>query len=166
MPKIAEVLGPLAVKSLTTAGLHPVGGVAGLMLQVSATGSRCWLLRARVGDKRREIGLGAFPGVTLAMAREKAQQTRDDIVKGIDPVARRATARQTIVEQQQEEKALAWTFRRCAESYIKARKPGWRNAKHGTQWENTLATYAYPVIGDVLVRNVDITYINTIIEPH
>ena len=166
MPKIAEALGPLAVKSLTTAGLHPVGGVAGLMLQVSATGSRCWLLRARVGDKRREIGLGAFPGVTLAMAREKAQQTRDDIVKGIDPVARRATARQTIVEQQQEEKALAWTFRRCAESYIKARKPGWRNAKHGTQWENTLATYAYPVIGDVLVRNVDITYINTIIEPH
>ena len=166
MPKIAKVLGPLAVKALTTAGLHPVGGVAGLMLQVSVTGSRSWLLRARVGSRRREIGLGAFPGVTLALAREKAQATRDDITKGNDPVAQRVAARQTIVEQQQEEKALAWTFKRCAEAYIKANKPGWRNVKHGTQWENTLATYVYPVIGDMLVRNVSITHITNIIEPH
>ena len=166
MPRIAKELGPLAVKGLTTAGLHPVGGVAGLMLQVSPTSTRSWLLRVKVGHKRREIGLGAFPGVTLALAREKAQATRDDIANGIDPVARRATARQTIVEQQQEEKALAWTFKRCAEAYIKAKKPGWRNVKHGTQWENTLATYAYPVIGDVLVRHVNITHVTSIIEPH
>ena len=93
MPRIAKELGPLAVKALTTAGLHPVGGVAGLMLQVSPTGTRSWLLRARVGSKRREIGLGAFPGVTLALAREKAQATRDEIAKGVDPVAERAAAR-------------------------------------------------------------------------
>lgn len=166
MPKIAKELGPLAVKGLTSAGLHPVGGVAGLMLQVSPTGTRSWLLRVKVGDKRREIGLGAYPGVGVALAREKAQQTRDEIAKGVDPVAKRAAARQTIVEQQQEEKALAWTFKRCAEAYIKAKKPGWRNAKHGTQWENTLATYVYPAIGEVLVRNVNITHITSIIEPH
>ena len=166
MPRIAKELGPLAVKGLTAAGLHPVGGVAGLMLQVSPTGTRSWLLRVKVGDKRREIGLGAFPGVPLALAREKAQATRDDITKGIDPVAQRAAARQTIVEQQQEEKALAWTFKRCADAYINAKAPGWRNAKHATQWTNTLATYAYPAIGDVLVRNVNITHITNIIEPH
>lgn len=166
MPKIARELGPLAVKGLTSAGLHPVGGVAGLMLQVSPTGTRSWLLRVKVGDKRREIGLGAYPGVGVALAREKAQQTRDEIAKGDDPVAKRAAARQTIIEQQQEEKALAWTFKRCAEAYIKAKKPGWRNAKHGTQWENTLATYVYPAIGEVLVRNVNITHITSIIEPH
>ena len=103
MPRIAKELGPLSVKGLTTAGLHPVGGVAGLMLQVSPTGTRSWLLRVKVGHRRREIGLGAFPGVTLALAREKAQATRDDISKGIDPVAQRAAARQTIVEQQQQE---------------------------------------------------------------
>jgi integrase len=165
MPRIAKELGPLAVKGLTTAGLHPVGGVAGLMLQVSPTGTRSWLLRVKVGHKRREIGLGAFPGVTLALAREKAQATRDDITKGIDPVAQRAAARQTIVEQQQEEKALDWTFKRCAEAYIKAKKPGWRNAKHGTQWVNTLTTYAYPAIGDVLVRHVSVAQVIGIIEP-
>lgn len=166
MPRIAKELGPLAVKGLTTAGLHPVGGVAGLMLQVSPTGTRSWLLRVKVGQKRREIGLGAFPGVTLALARQKAQATRDDITKGIDPVAQRAAARQAIVQQQQDEKSLNWTFKRCAEAYIKAKKPGWRNAKHGTQWENTLDTYAYPSIGDMLVRHVNINHIINIVEPH
>lgn len=66
-----------------------------------------------------------------------AQQTRDDIASGIDPVLQRATARQTIVEQQIEAKALDWTFQRCAEACIRAVKPGWRNAKHGDQWVNT-----------------------------
>jgi integrase len=166
MPRVAKELGPLAVKGLTAAGLHRVGGVAGLMLQVSPAGTRSWLLRVMVGDKRREIGLGAFPGVTLAVARDKAQATRDAIAKGIDPVLQRAEARQAIIEQQIEAKALDWTFQRCADAYIKAKAPGWRNAKHATQWKNTLETYVYPTIGDMLVRNVDITHVTNIIEPH
>jgi len=166
MPRIAKELGPLEVKRLTAAGFHSVGGVAGLMLQVSPAGTKSWLMRVTVGTRRSEIGLGSYPGVGLALARDKAQQTRDDITAGIDPVLQRAEARQNIIEQQIEAKALDWTFRRCAESYIKAKAPGWRNAKHATQWTNTLATYAYPTIGAVLVRNVTITHITTIIEPH
>ena len=166
MPRVAKQLGPLEVRRLTAPGYHPVGGVAGLTLQVTPSGTKSWLLRVKVGNKRREIGLGAFPGVTLAMAHDKAQATRNDIIKGIDPVAQRAAARQSIVDQQQEEKALDWTFMRCAEAYIKAKKAGWRSEKHGKQWEATLAAYVYPVIGDVLVRNVNITHITSIIEPH
>lgn len=166
MPRIAKELGPLDVKRLTAAGFHSVGGVAGLMLQVSPAGTKSWLMRVTVGTRRSEIGLGSYPGVGLALARQKAQQTRDDIAKGIDPVLQRAEARQNIIEQQIEAKALDWTFRRCAEAYVKAKAPGWRNAKHATQWTNTLATYAYPTIGAVLVRNVTITHITTIIEPH
>jgi integrase len=115
------------------------------------------------------VSVGGTDGtdpVGVALAREKAQATRDDITKGIDPVLQRAATRQTIVEQQIEAKALDWTFKRCAEAYIEARKPGWRSTKHGAQWSATLATYAYPVIGDVLVRNVNITHITSIIEPH
>ena len=166
MPRIAKNLKPLEVSRLTTPGFHLVGGVAGLMLQVSATGTTSWLLRVKVGDKRREIGLGAYPGVGVALAREKAQQTRDDIAKGIDPVLQRAEARQFIVGKQLEAKALDWTFKRCAEAYITAKKPGWRNAKHGDQWKNTLATYVYPTIGDMLVRNVNIGHVTAIVEPH
>ena len=166
MPRIADELGPLDIKRKTAPGLHPVGGVPGLMLQVSPTGTKSWLLRVTVGGKRREIGLGAYPGVGLALARQKAQQTRDDIVAGIDPVLRRAEARQAIIDQQVEAKALNWTFRRCAEAYITAKAPGWRNAKHATQWTNTLETYVYPTIGDLLVRNVGIDHVMSIIEPH
>jgi integrase len=164
MPRIAKELGPLDVKRLSAPGYHAVGGVAGLMLQISATKS--WLLRVKVGEKRREIGLGAYPGVGLALAREKAQRTRDEIVAGVDPVAQRVTARESIVQQQIEEKAMRWTFRSCAEAYIAAKAPGWRNAKHGEQWKNTLATYAYPSIGELLVRNVNIGHVTAIIEPH
>ena len=106
MPRIAKELGALEIKRLTAPGYHAVGGVPGLMLQVSASESKSWLLRIKVGDKRREIGLGAYPGVGVALAREKAQQTRDEIVAGVDPVAARVTARQSIIQQQIDEKAL------------------------------------------------------------
>lgn len=166
MPRIAKELGPLEIKRITAPGYHAVGCVPGLMLQVSPTGSKSWLLRVTVGTKRREIGLGAYPGVGVALAREKAQQTRDEIVAGVDPVAARAQARQSIIEQQIQEKALQWTFRRCAEAYIKAKAPGWRSAKHAQQWDNTLQTYVYPSIGEMLVRNVNIGHVTAIIEPH
>ena len=166
MPRIAKSLGALEIKRLHSAGLHQVGGVSGLGLQVMPTGAKSWVLRVMVGERRREIGLGAYPGVGVALAREKAQQTRDEIVAGIDPVAQRAAARQSIVQQQIEEKAMQWTFRACAEAYIKAKAPGWRNEKHGQQWRNTLATYAYPTIGEMLVRNINIGHVTAIIEPH
>jgi integrase len=168
MPKIAKELMPIEVKRLSAVGLHSVGGVAGLMLQISAADTKSWLLRVMVGGKRREIGLGAYSptGVTLALARQKARETRDDIARGIDPVLQRAAARQTIIEKQIEAKALDWTFQRCAEAYIRAKAPGWRNVKHGEQWRNTLATYVYPTIGNLLVRNVGIGHVIGIIEPH
>jgi integrase len=166
MPRIAKELGPLEVSRIKTPGYHAVGYVPGLMLQVSPQGGKSWVLRVKVGAKRREIGLGAYPGVGVGAARDKAQLTRDMIVDGVDPVAQRARARQAVVEQQIEEKAMQWTFRRCAEAYIAAKSPGWRNEKHASQWANTLETYAYPTIGETLVRNVNIGHVTSIIEPH
>jgi len=166
MPRVAKELSPIEIKRKTEPGYHAVGHVPGLMLQVSPSGTKSWLLRVKVGDKRREIGLGAYPGVGLARAHKKAQDVRDEIVAGVDPVAKRAAGRQSIVEQQIEEKALDWTFRRCAEAYIKAKAPGWRNEKHGQQWVNTLTTYVYPIIGNLLVRNINIGHVTAIIEPH
>ena len=166
MPRVAKELSPIEIKRKTAPGYHPVGGVAGLYLQVSDAGTRSWVMRCKVGDKRREIGLGAYPGVGLALAREKAQQVRDEIVAGIDPVAQRLVNRQSIVQAQLEEKAMQWTFRACAEAYIKAKSPGWKNVKHASQWTNTLETYVYPTIGDMLVRNINIGHVTAIIEPH
>jgi integrase len=166
MPRIARELGPLDVKRLKEPGYHAVGKVPGLMLQISATETKSWVLRVKVGDKRREIGLGPYPAVGLALAHQKAQEMRDKIASGIDPVVERVTARQAIIQQQLQERALSWTFRKCAEAYIRARAPGWRNVKHAKQWEATLETYVYPTIGNKLVGNIDISDVISIVEPH
>lgn len=68
MGRKAKELGPLAVSRLASPGLHFVGGVAGLALQVNERGARSWVLRVQVGDKRRDMGLGGFPDVSLTGA--------------------------------------------------------------------------------------------------
>lgn len=65
MPKKAPEPGPLAVSRPITPGLHFVGGVAGLALQVTDSGARSWILRAKMGGKRRDKGLGGFPDVSI-----------------------------------------------------------------------------------------------------
>jgi integrase len=166
MPRLAKELGPLDVKRLTKPGYHPVGGVPGLLLQISKTGARSWLLRAMVGTKRREIGLGPYPAVGLATARQKAQEHRDNIVAGTDPVAARAAARTLLIQQQREQLAMSWTFRRCAEEYIRSMAPGWRSAKHAQQWPSTLEKYVYPVIGELAVAAVGIDQVLTVVKPY
>lgn len=161
MARKAKELGPLAVSRLNQPGLHFVGGVAGLALQVSASGARSWVLRIQIGDKRRDMGLGGFPDVPLANAREAARMARAKVKEGIDPIANARAARSALKAEQ----AAAQTFKTCALAYIEAHETGWRNAKHAQQWRNTLDTYAYPVIGNLLVRDVGLPQVLSILEP-
>ena len=71
MPRVSKELGALDVKRLEHPGkdynvTFAVGGVTGLLLQITPNGGRNWLLRVLVGQKRREIGLGGYTDVTLA----------------------------------------------------------------------------------------------------
>lgn len=161
MPRVAKELSALEVRRITTPGWHAVGTVAGLGLSVSSTGAgRSWVLRVTVGSKRREIGLGAFPEVTLAKAHEKAREMREQIGKGVDPVQQReATARRLKATQ-----ASAKTFDQCVSSYIAAHAPTWSNAKHRQQWENTLGTYASPLLGGLAVQDIDTAHIVKVLE--
>lgn len=161
MPKRAKELSALAVSRLTTPGSYAVGGVAGLYLQVNNATARSWILRTLVGGTRREIGLGGFPDVPLADARAKARKTRETIESGVDPVQSKIDAKRALAAQR--ERAI--TFKDAATSYIAAHEAGWKNAKHGAQWTSTLETYAYPVIGDVLVRDVALAHVLRILEP-
>ncbi|WP_174944798.1 tyrosine-type recombinase/integrase [Burkholderia lata] len=161
MPRKATELGALAVSKLSKPGKHAVGRVPGLVLQISPTGTKSWLLRVTVGDRRREIGLGPYPAVRLQEAHAKAQATRDEIASGIDPVL----ARKEIASRLRASQAFEMTFEEAAKRFIKAKAPEWKNAKHGDQWRNTLAEYAYPKIGNLMVRHVARGHIMEILEP-
>lgn len=86
MPKKARELSALAVSRLKAEGRHAVGGADGLHLRVTP-GSRSWVLRIQIGDKRRDVGLGSFPDVSLADARELARDMRKAVRSGVDPVS-------------------------------------------------------------------------------
>ncbi len=161
MPKIAKELGALAVGRLKVPGWHAVGGVAGLGLQVTPTGARSWSLRVVIAGKRREIGLGGFPTVQIAAAREKARQAREMISEGIDPILVRKSAASALRAAQ----ARAVNFQTVAEQYIGAHEAGWRNPKHAAQWTSTLTQYAYPEIGTMLVASIDTAAVLRVLKP-
>lgn len=161
MPRVAKELSPIVVSRLKTPGHHAVGGVAGLYLYVNDGGGRSWVLRTMVGKKRRHIGLGGFPDVPLAAAKEKARQLRQEIERGIDPIESKRVAKSQLAQGQ----AAALTFRRAAERYIEAHSDAWRSDKHRAQWGSTLESYAYPVIGNLDVRDLTHHQILEVLEP-
>ena len=161
IPKKASELSPLTVNRLTTPGLHFVGGVAGLGLNVLRSGGRSWVLRVMVGSKRRDMGLGGFPDVTLAMAREAARSARARIVKGIDPIEEAKSARAMLKLAQ----ANAVTFETAATTYVNIHEPSWSNVKHAQQWRNTISTHANPVLGAMLVRDIGLPHVLQVLEP-
>ena len=119
----------------------------GLYLKVGPTGAASWQFRYQIDGKRRMMGLGACSVLTLAEARDKAAEARKLAKQGIDPLEARKAAEVA-------EKAAVTTFKTAALDYIESHRAGWRNAKHGQQWENTLAQYVYPKFGDKPVNEV------------
>jgi integrase len=166
MPKQAKELSALDVRRLEHTGqdrnvTFSVGGVSGLLVQITPTGAKTWILRTQVGEKRREIGLGGYPDVTLAGARERARQAKDAIRQGIDPVEQRKAARAALVASQ----GRGLTFAKAVERYLETRLAEFRNDKHRRQWRATLDTYATPIIGKMHVADLDVTDIVRVLEP-
>lgn len=152
-------LNALTVKAETRKGMYADGG--GLYLQVSSFNTKSWIYRFSRNKRTRDMGLGGFPDVSLSEAREEAQNCRKLVRKGFDPIE----ARRTELRALQAETIKTMTFRQCADKYIAAHGKAWKNVKHARQWTSTLETYAYPVIGSLSVKDVDIGLVLKILEP-
>ena len=88
-----------------------------------------------VRRRRCDIGLGGSSTVTLAEARAKASELRRIAKAGGDPIAQRKAS------------SMVPTFAEAAVSAFENHRGSWKNAKHISQWINTLRTYAFPIIG-------------------
>lgn len=148
-----------SVEAKRKPGLHGDGG--NLWLQVSPTGTKSWLFRFSLKRVAREMGLGSCLTVPLYEARDKAAAQRKLLAAGIDPIE----ARDAMASQGRLEAARAMTFRQCAEAYVKTHSAAWKNAKHASQWGNTLETYAYPVLGALPVQLIDTDAVLRVLTP-
>jgi len=107
------------------------------------------------------MGLGSFPTVPLAEAREKARQHRALVKQGVDPIASRRAASSAASAERQAQK----TFSEVAAQYISQHEKSWKNAKHQALWAATLRTYAEPSIGRLLVRDIRSAHVIAVLEP-
>ncbi|MGB1875596.1 MAG: tyrosine-type recombinase/integrase [Rhodospirillaceae bacterium] len=155
-------LAPVVLKKLPD-GWHADGG--NLYLLVRGT-SRSWVFRytSPTDNKRRNMGLGSLEAVSLARAREIAREYRSmvkDRLNPVDPIKVLADAKAERLGNAGKRK----TFKECAELYLELHRSGWANPKHAQQWENTLSTYAYPFIGELVVSDIETGHVSSCLLP-
>ena len=127
-------------KALKDPGRYSDGG--GLHLYISKVGRKSWVQRITIDGRRRDLGLGGFPSVSLALAREKAAEKRAAVAEGRDPLADKRSPAMP-------------TFREAARAAHEANRPRWRNTKHITSWMQTLERHAMPKLGNIPLGRID-----------
>jgi integrase len=156
----------LAIKNAKP-GMHADGG--GLYLHVREGGTSSWIFRYQLRKRRREMGIGSLSTLPVVAARAEAGRLKALVAQGVDPIEQKRAARETergeIAATKVERALAAATFRVAAERHIALQEAGWRNAKHRQQWENTLKTYAYPVLGDLPVRDITAQHVINVLQP-
>lgn len=156
-------LNDIKIKALKTPGMHPDGG--GLYLKIGESGAKSWILRYMLKGKATKIGLGAYPAVKVAAAREAAAEARSLVSAGIDPVADREAKEAAARAAEEAVVPVVTTFAMAAAEYIAEHEASWRNAKHRQQWRSTIATYAGPVIGQKNVAEITTDDIYKVLQP-
>jgi integrase len=151
------------VATLKEPGYHLDG--RGLYLQVTTrkdgTPAKSWVLRYNFGGRVREMGLGDVKTRPLAEARKKSAECRCQVKDGVDPIKAREGKRAEAVAKI----TKRLTFEQASEQYLKAHSDSWVNAKHRAQWPSTLKSYAFPVMGDLPVDEIDLSQVLKVLEP-
>lgn len=157
MARTLNRMSDASAKAAKEPGRYADGG--GLYLNVAKAGSKSWLFiwtppgarTASGGQKRKEMGLGSYPALTLAKARERAAECRSAIATGNDPLAMR-------------DAEVEPTFGEAADKYVEAQKTAWRNEKHRAQWTMTLTNYCASIRG-TKVSAIDTEAVLGVLKP-
>lgn len=181
MPRLAAELGALQVKRLShgtvkkakkgkKAGdpcptLHAVGGVSGLCLycrpptKPTLIGARSWILRTVVGEKRVDLGLGPYPEVSLAQARDKAREIKGKVrFEGYDPIAAKRAAKAQLIADQAKQR----TFADVAQQYFEKKCLEFKGIdpkKQVRRLEQHLEDYCLPFLGNMLMADLETRHV-------
>lgn len=181
MPKRAVELTPAQIKALKHPGGRlpvkvAVGGVAGLMIQITPSGAKSWVLRTRYGDwteralsdgkvqrgrKKREIGLGAYPDVLPGAARDKAREVKAKLEAGVDPIAERKAAQSALMAAQRR----GLTFAEALDRFAKEKVKEFRSEKYRETWRAQIERHAVPELGPMLVQDIEMQDVLRVLQP-
>lgn len=152
-----DALSAILVRTVKEVGTYSDGN--GLNLRVEKSGSKHWIQRVTIHGKRRNLGLGSYPSVSLADARKAAWTNATMISEGRDPIAEKRDEKAT------QKRPPTPTFAKASEIVIDMRRPTWSNAKHAAQWSSTLSTHAFPKIGSELVTDISPADVLAVLTP-
>lgn len=147
--------------NLKQSGRYTDSYIKGLQLLIKPSGAKYWLLRFAFNGKRHELGIGPFPDLLPKNARLIAQEARTLIAKGENPL----TSKQAQKAQRKAVQSKKVTFRDFAKTCIEDKQSEWSNDKHAAQWTYSLEKFAFPVIGDKVLDEIDTDDILKILTP-
>ena len=152
-PHRREKLSAVAAARLARTGNRTkVCDGGGLWLYVTSPTAASWVFRYHMGGVDREAGLGKFADMSLATARAIASDMRRQKALGKDPLEERS--RSQVVP-----------FRACAEQYIESQAAGWRGARTAEFWRQSLSDYAFPILGNLSVADIDASTVRRALVP-
>ena len=148
------------IAKTTTPGRYFDGG-SGLHLLVKTASKKYWVFRFTINGRRHDQGLGVFPRVSLADARKAAQEARVSLDGGVSPLKKKTAEKAAKADVV----AKRVTFKDFALECVEAKRPEWRNQKHGDQWVFSLTEYAFPVIGNKALDEIETEDVLAVLAP-
>ena len=155
-------LNPKQVENLTEPGTYEDGD--GLRLVVKPTGRKSWLLRFQLAGRRREMGLGPYPEVSLKKARLEASAKRSRLSDGVDPLAARDIERAAQREAQRTSETKQLKFETIAKEYCEAHGGTWSD-KWRKGWLRKLELYAFDHIGKLSAQEIGTPQVLKVLQP-
>ncbi|TRO12961.1 DUF4102 domain-containing protein [Ectopseudomonas mendocina] len=155
-------LNPKQVENLSEPGSYEDGD--GLRLVVKAAGGKSWVLRYQFAGKRRDMGLGSYPEISLKAARFALAEQRRLMASGTDPMAARDAERERQQEAQRQRLARRVTFEKLTADYITAHGAQW-SAQWLQGWRSKMERYAFPVLGKMAATDIQTEHILKVLQP-
>ncbi|WP_282397106.1 integrase arm-type DNA-binding domain-containing protein [Pseudomonas sp. PS01298] len=155
-------LNPKQIENLTKPGTYEDGD--GLRLVVKPTGRKSWILRFQLAGRRREMGLGSYPDVSLKKARQDASNKRTQLSDGVDPLAARDIERAAQREAQRTSEGKQLKFETLAKEYCEAHGGTWSD-KWRKGWLRKLELYAFDHIGKLSAEEISTPQVLKVLQP-